>query len=308
MSIKILISTSSFAGDSREPLSLLDAAGVEYRLNPYGRKLKPAESIELLADVDGVIAGVELLDRNVLCQAARLKVISRCGTGMDSVDLAAAAELGIRVYNTPDAHVDAVAELTLAGILNLLREVGRADRLIRQGTWQKPMGRLLRGKWVGLIGLGRVGRALVGLLRPFHVTILAYDPYPDEQFAHENHIRYCELPELLAGADIVSLHLPYSAANHHLLNRSNLERLKPGALLVNCARGGLIDEDALADRLRDGRIAGAYLDTFEQEPYQGPLAELDNVLLSPHIGSYATECRVRMEMEAVRNLLAGMGK
>jgi D-3-phosphoglycerate dehydrogenase / 2-oxoglutarate reductase len=306
MPIKILISTSSFAGDSREPLSLLDAAGVEYRLNPYGRKLKPAESIELLADVDGVIAGVELLDRNILCQAPRLKVISRCGTGMDSVDLAAAAELGIRVYNTPDAHVDAVAELTLAGILNLLREVGRADRLIRQGSWQKPMGRLLRGKCVGLIGLGRVGKALVDLLRPFNVTVFAYDPYPDEQFARENNICYCELPELLAEADIVSLHLPYSAANRHLLDRGNLERMKPGALLVNCARGGLIDEDALADLLRNGRIAGAYLDTFEQEPYQGPLAGLDNVLLSPHIGSYATECRIRMEVEAVRNLLAGM--
>ncbi|MCI0395258.1 MAG: phosphoglycerate dehydrogenase [Chloroflexi bacterium] len=299
----VFISTSSFGNMDRQPLAMLEAAGIVYRLNPYGRKLKPEESVQLLVGVDGLIAGTELLDRGVLAQAPRLRIVSRCGTGLDSVDLAAAAELGIRVTNTPDAHVDAVAELTLAGILDLLRRVSCADHLVRQGQWVKPMGRLLRGKTVGIVGLGRVGKALVQLLQPFAVTVLAYDPYQDPVFAGQYGVRYIPLEELLGAADVVSLHLSYSRELRHFVDGTRLALMKPEAILVNVARGGLVDEAALAACLQSGRLAGAYLDTFEQEPYQGPLAGLENVVLTPHIGSYAAEARLRMEMEAVENLL-----
>lgn len=302
--MNVLISTSSFARHSREPLDLLEAWGAEYRLNPQGRKLTADEIASLLSDVDGLVAGTEPLTRDVLLHAPRLRVISRCGTGLDNVDLAAAAELGIQVRNTPDAHVDAVAELTLAAMLSTLRHLREADRSIRAGAWAKPMGSLLRGRTVGLVGLGRVGRRLIELLSPFHVRIIATDPHEDLSFAHEVGVEYMSLDELLEHSDIVSLHLPYNAQVHHLFDANRLGSMKPGAILVNCARGGLVDETALFSSLQEGRLGGAHLDTFECEPYAGPLTQLDGVTLSSHIGSYAVEGRVQMEREAILNLLA----
>lgn len=299
----MLISTSSFGQIDGHPLALLDAMGIDYLLNPHGRKLLPEEALTLLRDVDGVIAGTERLDRSILAQLPRLRVVSRCGTGLDNVDLEAARELGIRVFNTPDALADAVSELALGGILDLLRHIAASDRLIRQGRWQKQMGSLLRGKTVGIVGLGRIGKALARLLQPFGVTLLAHDLHQDESFARANDVHYCTLDELLATADVVSLHLAYSSDCYHLVDRTRLMTMKPGAILVNCARGGIVDEEGLAELLRDGTLGGAFLDTFEQEPYQGPLIDLPNVLLTPHVGSYAQECRLRMEVEAVENLL-----
>jgi D-3-phosphoglycerate dehydrogenase len=302
--MNVLISTSSFAQHSREPLDLLEAQGIRYRLNAKGRKLKADEIASILGDVDGLVAGTEPLTREVLLRAPRLKVISRCGTGLDNVDQAAAAELGIQVRNTPAAHVDAVAELTLAAILGMLRHVSGADRAIRAGMWQKPMGRLLRGRTVGLLGLGRVGKRLIELLAPFHVTLLATDPNRDMGFATTHGVGYVGLDELLAHSDVVSLHLPYSVEMHHLLGADRLRRMKAGAVLINCARGGLVDESALFELLQSGHMGGAHLDTFEQEPYEGPLRGLPNVTLTSHIGSYAMEGRIQMEREAVQNLLA----
>jgi D-3-phosphoglycerate dehydrogenase len=302
--MNILISTSSFARHSREPLDLLDAQGARYRLNAQGRKLTADEIASLLGDIDGLIAGTEPLTREVLLRAPRLKVISRCGTGLDNVDLAAAAELGIQVRNTPDAHVDAVAELTLAVMLSTLRRLPEADRSIRAGAWEKPMGRLLRGRTVGLVGLGRVGKRLIELLSPFHVTVLASDPHEDRDFAAASGVEYVRLDDMLEHADIVSLHLPYSAQVHHLFDADRLSRMKPGSILVNCARGGLVDEAALCSALQEGHVGGAHLDTFEHEPYEGPLIGLPAVTLSSHIGSYAVEGRVQMEREAVQNLIA----
>jgi D-3-phosphoglycerate dehydrogenase len=302
--VKVFISTSSFAQHSREPLDLLDARGIRYELNTTGRKLEAGEIARLLEDVDGLVAGTEPLSREVLLQAPRLRAISRCGTGLDNVDLSAAAELGIHVRNTPAAHVDAVAELSLAAMLSVLRYLHQADRAIRAGTWRKPMGRLLRDRVVGCVGLGRVGRRLVELLEPFYTTVLASDPQRDTAFAESHGIRYVSLDELLEQSHVVTLHLPYSRETHYLLDESRLSRMRPGAVLVNCARGGLVDEAALFRALQSKHLAAAHLDTFEEEPYKGKLIELDNVSLSPHIGSYAMEGRIEMEREAVENLLA----
>lgn len=300
---EILISTSSFGSTERTALDVLREAGLKIRLNPHGRKLKTDESIALLENVTGLIAGTETLDRAVLTKAHKLKVISRVGTGIDNVDLDAARELGIAVYNTPDAVVDAVAELTLAGMLNLLRHVAQTDRRIRAGAWEKRMGALLRGKTVGVIGLGRVGKQVARLLQPFHVHILAADVAPNQDFAREFGIRFVGLDELVAEADLITLHLTYSPEVEHLLNRERLERCKKGALIVNCARGGLVEEGALYDLILSGHLGGAYMDAFEQEPYNGALCELENVLMTAHMGSYAAECRAQMELEAAENLV-----
>ncbi len=306
MKPRVLISTTSFGACGREPLERLRRAGVEVVLNPHGRRLEREETIALLAGVAGLVAGTETLDRGVLGAAPGLAVISRCGSGLDNVDLDAARELGIRVYSTPEAPVDAVAELTLAGILHLSRRLGEADRAVRDGSWSKPMGRLLAGKTVGIVGLGRIGKAVAQLLAPFRVELLAADPEPDADFAARHGVEFVALEDLLERSHVVSLHLDAGPAPPRLLDRMQLTRMRPDAILVNCARGGLVDEAALAERLEAGLLAGAHLDVYEREPYRGPLAGLASVLLTPHVGSYAAESRLRMEVEAVENVLAGL--
>jgi len=303
MSGTIAISTSSFGKESSAPLDALRAAGFEIRPNPHGRTLTTDEARAHLDGVVGLIAGTEKLTGDLLRALPQLKCISRVGVGMDGVDHGAAKELGIAVVNTPDAHVDAVAELTLAGLLSLLRGVVASDASIRAGKFDKPMGRLLRGKTVGIVGYGRVARAVTKLVSAFDCPVLAYD------VMHGQHgVDYVELDDLLRRADIVSLHLPYSKQAHHLIGAAQLAAMKPDGILVNTARGGLVDEAALALHLKAHPKAGAYLDCFDKEPYAGPLATLPNVVVTSHIGSYAREARVRMESEAVMNLLAALGR
>jgi D-3-phosphoglycerate dehydrogenase / 2-oxoglutarate reductase len=302
MGPRIAITTSSFGKESDRPLELLRSYDFELVLNPHGRKLTKPETIELVREADGLIAGTEALDEEVLAQLPRLKVISRVGTAMDNVDKAYAAKRGIPVYNTPDGPTDGVAELTLGGLLALLRRIPQSDASIRRGEFAKPMGRLLRGKTVAVIGLGRIGKALVRLLQPFTVKVLAVDPAPDEAFAREFRVRYLPLEEALPQADVVCLHLSGSPASP-LLDAAHLAMMKKGAVLVNTSRGGWIDEGALADALASGALGGAYLDVFTAEPYKGPLTKLENVVLTAHIGSYALECRIGMEVDAAQKVV-----
>jgi D-3-phosphoglycerate dehydrogenase len=297
----ILITTSSFSqfdADMHRTCALLELQPV---MNPYGRKLSESEVAALIVQHNpvGMIAGVEPLTRTVLEKAANLKVISRCGIGMDSIDLAAAHELGIVVTNTPDAPTVAVAELTLGLILGLQRRIHRSDARIRQGDWHRPMGNLLHGKTIGLIGCGRIGLYLTRLLAPFGALVLGCDP----ACCQPEYCTLVDVDELLARSDIISLHIPYSHENHHFMNSGRIGRMKKGAVLVNAARGGLVDEEALYAALASGRLGGAALDCFEQEPYAGRLKELDSVLLTGHIGSYAEEARSMMERQALDNLL-----
>ncbi|HTE53103.1 MAG TPA: phosphoglycerate dehydrogenase [Kofleriaceae bacterium] len=303
----VAISTSSFAGESSAPLDLLRERGFEVRMNPHGRQLTPDESSGFLADVVGLIAGTEKLSGDLLRANPALKCISRVGVGMDNVDHAAARELGIAVHNTPEAHVDAVAELTLAGLLGALRLVPDCHAGIRAGTWKKPMGRLLRGKTIGLVGFGRVGRAFARLLAPFECPMVAVDPERDPRAAASTGARYVEMGELLAVSDVVSLHLPYAASARHIIGAAELAAMRDDAVLVNTSRGGLVDEDALAAHLAAHPRALAYLDCFEQEPYKGPLRALPGCFMTAHIGSYAREARERMELEAATNLLRALG-
>lgn len=305
-SFRVFISTSTFGEHDPEPLQILRQHGITYEMNPYRRRLESHEVVEFIEHVEGLIAGTEPLDRKVLMQAKHLRVISRCGTGLDNVDLEAAQERGIVVTNTPTAHIDGVAELALGAILALIRKIPHADRRIRQGEWSKSMGQLLKGSTIGIVGLGKVGRRLVELLKPFGVTVIAFDPQPDFAFASTNHVRIRPLDDVLQGADIVTVHVPYSPEVHHLLDRKRLALMKPGAFLINTSRGGIVDEEALYEFLHQGWLEGAYIDTFESEPYSGPLTRLPNTILTPHIGSYAKESRIRMETEAVENLLAAL--
>lgn len=301
--MKILISTSSFAEHDKTSLKLLESHGFDVVLNPYGRKLNQEEVVGLAKDCQGIIAGTEPLTDDVFKQLPTLRAISRCGTGMDSVDLEAARNRGIAVRNTPGAPTQAVAELALGLILNLLRGISFMDRQIRNNSWEKKMGTLLNQKTVGIIGLGRIGRRLAELLKPFEAKILASDPAPDVKWVKKKRVQLVPLEDLLKKSDIVSLHMPYSKENHHFIDMGRLKIMKKGAFLINTSRGGLVDEDALYNMLKEGHLGGAAIDAFEREPYNGPLKELDNVILTPHIGSYALEARVQMELDAAKNLV-----
>ena len=295
---------SSFGVAGPEPLEALRSAGVEVVENPHGRKLKEDEVADLVRDVDGVIAGTEPLTAAVLEQAGRLRVISRVGVGMDNVDLAAAERRNIAVCNTPGAVTDAAAELALGGILSVLRHLHEMDAEMRAGRWTRKMGSLLRGKTVGIVGLGRIGRRMVQLLTPFEPRLLAHDVVPPEEWAAGHGVELVDLPDLLAPADVVTLHV---SGGRQLIGADELATMKPSAVLVNAARGGLVDETAIRDALTSGALAGAHIDVYGQEPYEGPLLEVPNALLTPHAGSYAQEARVLMEREAVSNLLERLG-
>jgi D-3-phosphoglycerate dehydrogenase len=297
----ILVTTSTFGKNDPDVLNPLAEKGYEYFLNPYGRKLTEEEVIELINKHRpiGMIAGVEPLNRKVMESASGLKSISRLGIGLDNVDLVAAEDMGIAVSNTPDGPTIPVAELTLGMIISLLRQIHISDISIRQGEWRRPYGNLLYGKTVGIIGCGRIGSYLAKLLQSFGCNVLGCDPVCME----EECFALVGLDEILQRADIISLHIPYSKANHHFINANRLKQMKEGAYLINTARGGLVDEQALFQSLVSGKLAGAALDGFEQEPYLGKLKDLDNVLMTAHIGSYAKEARIMMEKEAVSNLI-----
>lgn len=302
--MRIAITTSTFAEYSREPLDLLAAAGCQVVLNPHGRKLKPGETIALLADCAGVVAGTETYDAAVFAALPSLKAVSRCGVGMDSVNLEAAKSRGIAVVNTPFGPTRSVAELTLGLALDLLRQVSRMDRELRGGTWKKRMGSLLSGKKVGVVGFGRIGQATAELFASLGCEIGYTDVHPID--ACPFYARCMSLAELLAWADLLTLHCSKPASGCAVLGEAELAAMRPGSWLVNCGRGGLVDEDALCRALHSGHLAGAAVDCFNTEPYTGPLAAVETAILTPHIGSYAKEGRARMETDAVKNLLAAL--
>jgi len=301
---KILISTTSFGVFDDRPLQLLLDAGFEAVVNPYGRKLRREETVELGKDAVGMIAGTEVLDADVMEKMGRLKVISRCGVGTDNVDLAAAKRLGIKVCNTPFGPTQAVAELTVGLVLCLIRNICLMDRELRTGLWKKRMGNLLQAKRVGIIGFGRIGQKVGQLLLSLGCQVSYCDPKVSDPKVSCPRLN---LQDLLRQSHIVCIHVSGTKGNGYLLNGHELRSMKKGAWLINCARGGVVNEQALFKLLKQGHLSGAALDVFEHEPYSGPLAELDNVILTPHIGSYAREARIEMELQATKNLLDGLG-
>jgi len=284
-------------------LKLLKDSGYDVVLNSKGRHLDSGELVRIGKDAVGIIAGTEKLDRPVLEKLPRLKVLSRIGIGMDNVDLETSQRLGIRTFNTPSAPVQAVAELTVALMLDLLRLVRWSDHDLRHGIWKKRMGENLKGKKIGIVGFGRIGRRVLELLSPFGVEIAFHDT--DEKVKHAS-IPKITMTELLRWADIVTLHSPATENGSPLLGNKEIKMMKKGSWLVNVARGSLVNEEALISALESGHLKGAALDVFREEPYRGRLTRFDNVILTPHIGSHSRESRCQMELDAVKNLITAL--
>ena len=300
---KVAIGPSSFAEMDDRPLQMLADADITVVPNPVRRRLTEDEIIDLLQDVDGLLAGLEPLHRHVLKQAPRLRVIARVGIGMSNVDINAAKELGIVVSNTPDGPTAAVAEMTIAAMLTLSRQLLASNEALHAGTWKKMIGLGLAGTNVFLIGYGRIGRRVAELLRAFGAHISIYDPMLfDSQTALKEKVVTMETG--LREAQIVSLH---ASGEQIIIGAKELQQMQPGALLLNAARGQLIDEDALLRALATGHLGGAWCDVFRSEPYTGPLQDYKNVLLTPHMSTYTRQCRLEMEMAAVQNLIRDLG-
>jgi len=301
--LRIALGPSSFAEADRAPLEMLEATGVELIINPFGRRLTEDETIELVKDADGLIAGLEPLTARVFGAAPRLRAIARVGIGMDNVDHAAAAARGIRVSNTPDEPARAVAELTLTALLALLRELVPSHVAVQRGGWKKLIGRGLSEETVLLVGFGRIGRRFAELLQPFGCRLLITDPALDHGSLPAG-AEAVTLAEGLTRATVVSLH---AGGKDRLLGADELASLPKGSILLNSARGELVDETALIASLSSGDLAGAWFDVFWQEPYTGPLTDAPNALLTPHVGTYTKECRLGMETSAVRHILRDLG-
>lgn len=301
--MKILVSPSSFGQCGSEPLDLLKHNGYEVINNPYGRKLTEDEVIELASDAVGIIAGVEPLTKKVMDNMPYLQCISRVGVGMDSVDLAYAKEKGILVVNTPDGPTRPVAELTIALTMDLLRRISKADANIKKGVWKKEIGNLILDKTVGIFGFGRIGKETAKLFQGLGANIIAFDLFRDEDYAQKNNIKYVEKDELFQNSDIISVHVPGNKDKTPVITINELNLMKKKSYLINISRGGVVDENDLFDVLNNNEITAAATDVFVKEPYEGKLKELDNIILTPHLGSYAEEAKLKMEVDAVNNLL-----
>jgi len=302
-SVDILVTLSTFSTDSEEPLRLLKESSFTFRTNPYGRRMEPGEVVELGRRSRGLVAGVERYTADTLSRLPKLQCISRSGSGIDNIDLVEAERRGIAVLNTADEPTAAVAELTLAMMLALLRQLPRLDLLMHERKWERLTGHLLAGKMVGIIGLGRVGRRVTELVQAFGAIAVGTDPYPDAEWARAHDVELLELPDLLACADIVSIHASTSSNYPLCLGAAELAQMKRGAWLINMARGDMVGDTALSEALASGWISGAALDVFPQEPYLGPLCNSDRVILSPHQATLTVETRTSMETRAVKNLV-----
>ena len=304
--MKVLISTVPFGSlPNHDLLGLLEAARVRYQLNPFGRRLTEPELIELIHDVSILIAGTEPITTEVMEAAPQLRLIARVGIGLDSVDLEAARMRGIAVTYTPEAPAPAVAELTVGLMLDLLRSISRADRLMHSKHWRRFLGRRLDGLTVGVLGVGRVGKRVIRILRGGfpNVRILANDIQPDFSFGEELGIEWVEKNKLYANSDIVTLHLPLTQITNRLITEREIGMMKPSAFIINTSRGGIVDESALATALTSGCLAGAAIDVFDREPYSGVLTDIEPCILTCHMGSMSEDCRAAMETEALEDVL-----
>ena len=286
-------------------IEVLKNAGFEVVYEEY-----PDEErlIELVGDVEAIIVRSKpKVTRRVIDAAPKLKVIGRAGVGLDNIDLEAAKERGIKVVNSPAASSRSVAELVFGLLFAVARKIAFADRKMREGVWAKKqcMGIELEGKTMGVIGFGRIGYNVARIANAFGMRVLLYDPYPNEERAKEVGGTFASLEDLLKESDVVTLHVPLVDATYHLINEERLKLMKPTAILINAARGAVVDNEALVKALQEGWIAGAGLDVYEEEPLpkDHPLTKLDNVVLTPHIGASTEEAQMRAGVQVAEQIV-----
>lgn len=302
---KVLLTTPKFLEFESFVREYLRDSSCEVVEHQQHRVMNEARLQEIIGPADGLITGLEPVTERVLAAAPNLKVVSAGGVGHDHIDLDAATRHGVAVCICAGCNNHSVAELAFGLLLGLARQVYTADRAIRAGEWTRVTGPELWGKTIGIVGLGRVGKSVALLARGFGMRVLATDIVWDITFANEHQLTYVPLPRLLAESDVVTLHCPLTPRTRKLIDEQALARMKPGAYLINTARGPIIDEAALVRALRSGKIAGAGLDVFETEPRENnPFVDLPNTILTTHVGGASNEAVARSLELALMNVTA----
>lgn len=304
---KILVTPRSLTRDGDPSLDLLRDAGYEVVLCTPGKSPGEEELLRLLPGCVGWLAGVEKITDAVLAKAPDLRAISRNGTGVDSIDMAACDRRGIRVLRAEGANARGVAELTLALMLSLLRYIPWSDAKMKAGAWERKQGAELEGRTLGVIGTGRIGRIVTRFALAMDMKVVGCDAFPDPGYAPSPGFRYASVEDLLAAADIVTLHCPHTPGEKPLIDRQALALMKKDARLINTARAGLVDETAVLEALESGRLAGYAVDAYDKEPPDAsPLLAHPLVVSTAHIGAYTAESVSKATRAAVDNLLAAL--
>lgn len=301
---KILVTPRSLTAGGHPSLDRLASAGYQIVFSPSGKQPTEEDLVALLPGCVGYLAGVEPVTDRVLQAASDLQVISRNGTGVDNIDLDSAKRRGIAICRAEGANAEGVAELAVGLLLSLARAISISDRTIKGGAWQRQKGMELREKTLGVIGCGKIGRRVAEMAIGLGMHVIAHDVFVERPFAVSDQFRFASLDDVLASSDAISLHCPPLSNGERLISAKAIEKMRPGALLINTARYDLLDAEAVACALNDGRIAGLAIDVFDHEPpVNNPLVGHERVIATPHVGGFTTESVDRAVSVAVDNLL-----
>jgi len=301
---KVLITTVPFGDKNSLPIEILKNNNVEFLINPLNKKLTEDELADTVADFDVIIAGTELITKKVMDNALNLKMISRVGIGLDSVDLLEAEKQGIIVSYTPDAPAPAVAELTIGLMLTLLRSVQLSNIEMHKGKWHRFFGRRLSEVTIGIIGVGRIGTGVLQHLQGFgSPQILLNDTAPNYDLNKEYNLKWVDKESIYKQADIITIHVPLTSQTKNMVKKEQLFSMKEDSIIINTARGGIINEQDLYDVMQTGHLSGAAVDVFDFEPYNGKLREIERCILTAHMGSMSVDCRTNMEIKATEEAI-----
>lgn len=306
MKWKVLVSAPYMQPEIGRFRAMFAEHGIDVLVPPVKERLEEEELLEWIGDIDGVICGDDHITERVLKAAPKLKVISKWGTGIDSIDKAACERFGVALRNTPNAFTEPVADSALGYVLCFARNLPWLDETMKQGVWYKASGRALRECTLGVIGVGNVGKAVVRRARAFGMTVLGNDPVEmPEDFLQEAGIKMVTREQLLREADFVSINCDLNPTSFHLIGDMEFDMMKPDAVLINTARGPIVDEASLIRALQSGKIAGAGLDVFEHEPLpqDSPLRRMSNVMMAPHNSNSSPEAWERVHNNTCKNLL-----
>ena len=305
---KILVSASHFDTLCKDAMELFKSNGHEVIYDP-NRKF-PSYSFEelqeIIGDIDAALIGMDVYNEDVFKIAPKLKAVAKFGVGVDNIDGEAAKKYGVKVLNAPGQNSNAVAELTIAFMLNVLRGVIPLHKKMEQGLWLRNLGSEIKGKTVGLLGFGAIARLVAEKLKGFDVKILAYDLYPNYELAEKLGVKMTTMDEVITQSNIVSIHIPATKDAYHLFDDAMFKKMKKGSYLINAARGALVDLDALSANILSGQIAGAALDAYEEEPLPttSSIHQCENIVLMPHIGAETVEAYHNVSMCTCRDIVA----
>ena len=305
---KVLISITSFSELDSKAREMLEENNIESTSNKENIKLTESKLLDLVSECDAIIAGTEKISEKVISSGKKLKIISRVGIGVDNIDLLSAKKNNVKVSYTPDVPAPYLAEMTIGIMLTMLRNLHISNLNMHRGIWSRYFGRSISNSTIGIIGYGRIGKNITNKIQSLTPKkILIYDILSDIDL-NEKNLEWASLDRIFKECDLISIHLPLNSSTYNLIKKEDLLKMKSNAIIINNSRGGIINEESLYDVLKSGHLSGAAIDVFENEPYTGKLLEIDNCLLTAHMGSMSVECRSEMEIQAVEDVIRCLKK